>query len=103
MIARLLEKPVPTLADPFPFDDPPPGAYELHLPAGNVTIWYTVLPYQRRSHLYPDSADHLIAANIDHDRATGTPRPAWLASGLVQEGPELRSQVRIQFDGPQQV
>ncbi len=46
VIARLLEEPVPTLADPFPFDDPLPGAYELHLPADNVTIWYTVLPYQ---------------------------------------------------------
>ena len=27
---------------PFPQDDPLPGAYELHLPADNVTIWYTV-------------------------------------------------------------
>jgi hypothetical protein len=42
VIARLLEEPAPTLADPFPFDGPLPGAYELHLPADDVTIWYTV-------------------------------------------------------------
>jgi hypothetical protein len=35
---------VPTLADPFPSDDPLPGAYEVHLPSGGVTIWYTVTP-----------------------------------------------------------
>jgi hypothetical protein len=46
MITHLLEEPVPTLADPFPFDTPLPGAYELHLPSDNVTIWYTVMPYQ---------------------------------------------------------
>jgi hypothetical protein len=46
VITRLLEEPVPTLADPFPFDDPLPGAYELHLPADNLTIWYTLQPYQ---------------------------------------------------------
>lgn len=40
-IFHLLEEPVPTLADPFPSDDPLPGAYELHLPADDVTIWYT--------------------------------------------------------------
>ncbi len=32
----------PGLADPFPRDDPLPGAYELHLPADDVTIWFTV-------------------------------------------------------------
>ena len=31
-IFHLLDEPVPTLADPFPSDDPLPGAYELHLP-----------------------------------------------------------------------
>jgi hypothetical protein len=41
-IFHLLDEPVPTLADPFPRDDPLPGAYELHLPADDVTIWYTV-------------------------------------------------------------
>lgn len=41
-IFHLLDEPVPTIADPFPADDPLPGAYELHLPADNVTIWYTV-------------------------------------------------------------
>jgi hypothetical protein len=45
-IFHLLDEPVPTLADPFPADDPLPGAYELHLPSDNVTIWYTVSSYQ---------------------------------------------------------
>jgi hypothetical protein len=43
-IFRLLEEPVPALADPFPPDDPLPGAYELYLPADGVTIWYVVTP-----------------------------------------------------------
>jgi hypothetical protein len=46
VIAHLLDEPVPTLADPFPQDDPLPGAYELHLPREDVTIWYTVAHYQ---------------------------------------------------------
>ena len=41
-IFHLLDEPVPALADPFPLDDPLPGAYELHLPTDDVTIWYTV-------------------------------------------------------------
>ena len=41
-IFHLLDEPVPTLADPFPEDDPLPGAYELRLHSENVTIWYTV-------------------------------------------------------------
>ena len=45
-IFHLLDEPVPTLADPFPTDDPLPGAYELHLPADDVTIWYVVSLYQ---------------------------------------------------------
>jgi hypothetical protein len=45
-IFHLLEEPVPVLADPFPRDDPLPGAYELRLPADSVTIWYTVTPYR---------------------------------------------------------
>ena len=45
-IFHLLDEPVPTLADPFPSDDPLPGAYELHLPSDGVTIWYTVTPYE---------------------------------------------------------
>jgi hypothetical protein len=44
VIAHLLEEPVPTLADPFPKDDQLPGAYDLHLPDEDVTIWYTVAP-----------------------------------------------------------
>jgi hypothetical protein len=46
VIFHLLDEPVPTLADPFPRDDPLPGAYELHLPADGVTIWYTVTLYE---------------------------------------------------------
>jgi hypothetical protein len=46
VVFHLLEEPVPTLADPFPPDDPLPGAYELRLPADGVTIWYTVTPYE---------------------------------------------------------
>ena len=45
-IFHLLDEPVPTLADPFPSDDPLPGAYELHLPADGVTIWYTVTTHE---------------------------------------------------------
>jgi len=44
-IFHLLDEPVPTLADPFPRDDPLPGAYELRLPADDVTIWYTITEY----------------------------------------------------------
>jgi hypothetical protein len=42
VIFHLLDEPVPSLADPFPRDDPLPGAYELHLPADEVSIWHTV-------------------------------------------------------------
>jgi len=45
-IFHLLDEPVPMLADPFPRDDPLPGAYELHLPLDSVTIWYTVTTYE---------------------------------------------------------
>ena len=46
-IFHLLDEPVPTLADPSPpRDDPLPGAHELHLPAYEVTIWYTVTVHQ---------------------------------------------------------
>ena len=37
-----LEEPVPALAEPFPEQDPLPGAYRLHLPSDGLTIWYTV-------------------------------------------------------------
>ena len=47
-IFHLLDEPVPTLADPFPADDPLPGAYELHLPADHLTIWYTVSDHEGR-------------------------------------------------------
>ena len=45
-IFHLLDEPVPALADPFPGDDPLPDAYELHLPADDVTIWYTVTVHE---------------------------------------------------------
>jgi uncharacterized protein YqjF (DUF2071 family) len=45
-IFHLLEEPVPALAEPFPADDPLPGAYELHLAADDVTIWYTVSEHE---------------------------------------------------------
>ena len=45
-IFHLLDEPVPTLANPFPADDPLPGAYEPHLPSDNVTICHTVTSYQ---------------------------------------------------------
>jgi hypothetical protein len=41
-VFHLLEEPVPTLADPFPRDEPLPGSYELRLPSDGVTLWYTV-------------------------------------------------------------
>jgi len=47
-IFRLLDEPVPMMADPFPSGDPLPGAYELHLPADRVTIWYTVTVHEGR-------------------------------------------------------
>ena len=45
-IFHLLVEPVPALTDPFPRDDPLPGAYELHLPADDVTIWYTITEHE---------------------------------------------------------
>ena len=45
-IFHLPDDPVPALADPFPRDNPLPGAYELHLPSDNVTIWYRVTPHE---------------------------------------------------------
>jgi hypothetical protein len=41
-IFHLMDEPVPSLADPFPEEDPLPGAYRLHLPSDDLTIWYTV-------------------------------------------------------------
>ena len=40
--STLLEEPVPALAEPFPGEDPLPGAYRLQLPSDGLTIWYTV-------------------------------------------------------------
>lgn len=45
-IFHLIDEPVPALADPFPIDDPMPGAYELHLPADGATIWYTLTEHE---------------------------------------------------------
>jgi hypothetical protein len=52
VLAHLLEEPVPTLADPFPIDDPVPGAYELHLPTDGVTIWYVIVQHQGDEHIF---------------------------------------------------
>jgi hypothetical protein len=46
LLFHLIEEPVPSLAEPFPADDPLPGAYRLHLPADGVTIWYVVTPHE---------------------------------------------------------
>lgn len=40
-IFHLLQEPVPTLRRPVSEDDPLPGAYRLHLPSDDLTIWYT--------------------------------------------------------------
>src|ERR1022692_4990863 len=45
-VFHLLDEPVPTLADPFPGNDPLSGAYELHLPADNMTIRYTIAVHE---------------------------------------------------------
>jgi len=45
-IFHLLDEPVPALTDPFRRDDPLPGANELHLPADDVTVWYTVTEHK---------------------------------------------------------
>jgi hypothetical protein len=37
-IFHLLDEPVPALAEPFPEQDPLPGAYRLHLPSDGLTI-----------------------------------------------------------------
>lgn len=47
-IFALWSDPVPTLAEPFPTDDPLPGAYELYLPADDVTLWYVVSDHDGR-------------------------------------------------------
>ena len=36
------EEIVPALAEPFPGEDPLPGAYRLHLPSDGLTIQYKV-------------------------------------------------------------
>jgi hypothetical protein len=45
-IFHLLDEPVPVLADPFPEDGPLAGAYRLHLPSDDLTIWYTITKTQ---------------------------------------------------------
>lgn len=59
-IFALLSDPVPVLADPFPADEPLPGAYELHLPAEDVTLWYVVAEHDGRE-----------VINIQHVRIEG--------------------------------
>lgn len=50
-IFQLPGDPVPPLASSFPHDDPLPGAYELHLPADDVTIWYTVTTHEGQENI----------------------------------------------------
>ena len=57
-VFHLLDEPVPTLADPFPKDDPLPGAYELHMPSDGVTLWYTVTPHEGKEFI---SLQHIKA------------------------------------------
>ena len=57
-VFHLLDEPAPTLADPFPKDDPLPGAYELHLPSDGVTLWYTVTPHEGKEFI---SLQHIKA------------------------------------------
>jgi hypothetical protein len=45
-VLHLVDEPVPSLADPYPPDDPLPGVFRIRLSAGGVTIWYVVTPYQ---------------------------------------------------------
>jgi hypothetical protein len=63
----------PALADPFPADDPLPGAYELHLPSDNVTIWYTVATGRRAT---GSCEPHLAVKSERHEgmEASGLPR-----------------------------
>jgi hypothetical protein len=79
-IFHLVDEPVPALADPFPLDDPLPGAYELHLPTDDVTIWYTV----------SEVSDYSSASGQDLPRrhrllgASGGPRVARPGSCVTQ-------------------
>ncbi|MBV9094325.1 MAG: hypothetical protein JO132_10680 [Streptosporangiaceae bacterium] len=45
-IFHLLDEPVPALADPFPRDNPLPGAYELPSRRRRDPIWYTVTEHE---------------------------------------------------------
>ena len=45
-IFHLLQDPVLTPADPFPEDDPLPGAFRPYLPSDGLTISYTVTESQ---------------------------------------------------------
>ena len=67
MIFHLLDEPVPTLADPFPVDDPLPGAYELQLPAEGVTSWYAVATYEGQASSTSESTPDYIGCT---ERAT---------------------------------
>jgi hypothetical protein len=64
-IFHLLEEPVPVLAEPFPEADPLPGAYRLHRPSGNLTIWYTIT----------ESPDKQVVIVVQYIRADTWPGP----------------------------
>ena len=68
VIFHLLDEPVPTLADPFPEQDPLPGAYELHLPSDGVTIWYVVAVPRAGDHQHPAGAPGYLAGRAGRSR-----------------------------------
>lgn len=83
-IFHLLDEPIPALADPFPADDPLPGAYELRRPDDAVTIWYTVILHDGQEirtglrTLLGTSTGRLVGPSSDADRG--------LSCRLLQSG-----------------
>jgi len=71
-IFRLLEEPVPALADPFPEADPLPGAYRLHLPSDGLTIWYTVTESQDGQVVIVGSTSKLTRERVPLTLCRGT-------------------------------
>jgi hypothetical protein len=92
-IFQLLDGPVPALADPFPRDDPMPGAYELHLPADGVTIWYTVTEHEGQEVI---SVQHVASTRdiVGFGPAAGTGAAA-TANPLAASGFAGKSLVRL--------
>jgi len=89
-IFHLLEEPVPTLADPFPSDDPLPGAYELHLAADDVTIWYTVTEHEGREVISVQHVSLDTWPSVAEIRATPVDQ-AWAAGSGYRSGDPTRT------------